>query len=332
MSFDPHALDDFFETVHYVRPTRKVDLRNVNVHVCKADDTRTSPTKRYVLDHETAFANTLHKAMRDALPQVAAQVQKAFEIYSRKASSSSSKVDLRSFFKVSPSTAEVDYILERIDLSGYSKSMVNALRGEIANAFEAGRVSGAQMLGVILHEHKALEQVHEQAQEWAMDRAAELVGMSRDSDTGELIENPDASMSITETTREDLRDEVENAIEKGLSAKELADNIQSNVENLAGWSRSRAETIARTELVYANVRGNLNQWTEMGAGGKESILADSHDIDDECDDAADEGPVPLDFVYSSGEVAPPYHPRCLCDLVPYTQAEMAEMADNEGAD
>jgi hypothetical protein len=45
-------------------------------------------------------------------------------------------------------------------------------------------------------------------------------------------------------------------------------------------------------------------------------LSAGHDDDDECNDAADDGVIPLDQDFSVGVDAPPLHPRCNCSVVP----------------
>jgi hypothetical protein len=279
--------------------------------ITKAKNFSDHPMPKYVNAKLKSFAKRIREAMLEALPSILTQIGSKL---------AATKVDYQE---------EADKILADLDLRDYNSFMIKALRDELAEAFQNGVLTGASAVGVVVSEQKALEQVHEQAVQWAGERAAELVGMSYDAETKTFVENPNPTMSISDTTRESLRSSVEQALTQGWSAKQYADYIKENVDNEFGWSDARAETIARTELAFANNQGNLAQWNSIGAGGKESVLADSHDKDDVCDEAADLGPVPLDFVYSSGFDSPPHHPNCLCALVPYTQTEMDNL-DTEG--
>lgn len=164
---------------------------------------------------------------------------------------------------------------------------------------------GAEALSQIGVDDSAItDQVNESAAAWSHDRAAELVGKKWVD--GELIDNPSAEWAITESTREMLRADVATAIEEGLSTDQLADELAASY----GFSDSRAEMIARTEIADADVQGNLAAYRESGVvEGKEWILASEHNEPDECDDAADMGVVPLDDDFG-GVGDPPAHPNC----------------------
>jgi len=75
--------------------------------------------------------------------------------------------------------------------------------------------------------------------------------------------------------------------------------------------------IARTETIRADCQGNLAAYKNSGlVSGKKWILGSEHTGDDECNDNAAEGEIPLDQDFSSGDEAPPAHPNCVCDFVP----------------
>lgn len=155
------------------------------------------------------------------------------------------------------------------------------------------------------------EQVNLRAVEWATARAAELVGM-RVNAAGEFVVNPNAQWTITDGTRALLRGDVVRAIEEGTSTATLAGQLEESY----AFSADRAETIARTELAHADVAGNLITYRDSGVvEGKEWVLGSEHDDDDECDDAAAMGVVPLDDDFG-GIGDPPAHPKCVCDILP----------------
>lgn len=169
------------------------------------------------------------------------------------------------------------------------------------------------------------DHVNEAAAAYARDRGAELVGRMYDVD-GNLVANPDAEWAITESTRDMLRGDLEVAINEGWSTAELADRLSENY----AFSAERAGVIARTEVARADVEGNLALYRASGiVSGKELILSDGHDEDDECDDAADLGIVNLDDDFG-GNGDPPLHPSCECDVIPviFDDAGDAEEADD----
>ena len=45
---------------------------------------------------------------------------------------------------------------------------------------------------------------------------------------------------------------------------------------------------------------------------------DQNDVPDECDDAANDGEIPIDEEFSSGDQAPPNHPNCSCSVIYHT--------------
>lgn len=146
----------------------------------------------------------------------------------------------------------------------------------------------------------------EKALEYARTRGAELVGKKWID--GELVDNPDPEWSIAENTREMLRGDIADAIEEGWSNDKLAGVIEENY----GFSAERAETIARTETAFADSAGNMTAYQESGlVSGKEWILGSEHDLDDDCNENAEAGVIPLDEDFPSGDQAAPAHPNCL---------------------
>jgi SPP1 gp7 family putative phage head morphogenesis protein len=142
-----------------------------------------------------------------------------------------------------------------------------------------------------------VNQVDERAVAWAQTRAAALV------------------TQIRENTRDMLRATVTRAIAEGWGADRLADEIAQS----PGFSRRRAHTIARTEVISANNRGNLDAYRESGvATGKEWLTAHDELVEETCEENEDAGPIGLDDVFPSGDDCPPAHPNCRCALIPVT--------------
>lgn len=212
--------------------------------------------------------------------------------------------------------ALADEILAQLDLGNWS-SLIPELQSLLLAITEDGiRVAFAQ-LGLV--DGAITEQVNDLALSWAKDRAAELVGMRYEAD-GSLVENPNAEWTITESTREGLRGDVTRAIEDGTTTTDLADQLEASY----GFSADRAEMIARTELASADIAGNMITYRDSGVvGGKMVVLGSEHDDASECDcnDAAALGVVDIDDDFG-GLGDPPYHPNCVCDVVPVLASEL----------
>jgi hypothetical protein len=173
------------------------------------------------------------------------------------------------------------------------------------------------------------EQVFKDAVAWAKARAAELVGKSWDDD-GQLIDNPDAEMAISDTVREEIRAAVAQSLEEGESAADLADRI----EGLGAFSAERAELIARTEIIRANANGQMEAMRSSGVVTKKGWSTSTEDtVCDECQENEDAGDVDIDEDFPSGDDCPPAHPACMCVVTAAIEENEgeAETADEEDA-
>lgn len=169
------------------------------------------------------------------------------------------------------------------------------------------------------------EQVFDEAVAWATARAAELVGKSWDDD-GNLVDNPDADMAITDSLREEIRGEVADALSEGLPAAELADNI----EDIGGFSAERAEMIARTEIIRSNGQGQLSAMRGSGVVDKKAwSTSEDGDTCDDCTDNADADAIDLDDDFPSGDDAPPAHPNCRCVLTSVIESDDDAASDED---
>lgn len=207
--------------------------------------------------------------------------------------------------------ALTDEILADLDLSAWA-TLVPDVQALLLAISEDGIRAAFSQLGLV-PTRELTAQVNEDAVAWATARAAELVGM-RYTDAGDLVENPNAEWTITDATRELLRTDVVRAIEDGTTTDELSAQLQGAY----AFSADRADTIARTELARADIEGNLIAYRDSGVvGGKMTVLGSEHDDASACDcsDAAAMGVVALDDDFG-GLGDPPYHPNCVCDLVP----------------
>jgi len=209
---------------------------------------------------------------------------------------------------------DLEKLLERFDSTDWydvAKALAPYLESVTVESAQGAVDSVKDYIGDDKVLDEMLSLVNDQGVQWAKDRAAEMVG-KRFDENGQLVDNPDAKWRIDADTRKGVQDLVAQAEQEGWSNDDLADRLESDYL----FSESRAETIARTETAYADTQGNLLGWRESGVvEGVESVLGSEHDDDDECNAAADMGVQPLDSDFG-GLGQPPYHPRCVCDLLP----------------
>ncbi len=153
---------------------------------------------------------------------------------------------------------------------------------------------------------------HEDAEEYARARAAELVG-KRVLPDGTIIDNPNPKWAITESTREWIRRDVTDALAEGLSMDDMANQLQANY----AFSAARAETIARTETGFAYNRGTISGYRQTGLVQQVEVL--DGDYDEECQAA--NGQV---WTLEEAEANPLEHPNCVRSFSPIVVEEEEE--------
>jgi hypothetical protein len=167
-----------------------------------------------------------------------------------------------------------------------------------------------------------------EAVNYAAYRSAELVGKKYDAD-GNLIDNPDAAWSITDTMRNVLRDEVRHAVGLHWDVDKLADHLVDT----GLFSDQRAEMIARTEISMAQNQGTLEAGRQARAAGLNvrKVRTLGPNPCPQCEAAAAEGDIDLDADFGSDAGAPPLHPNCMCalDLFVADEEEEAKMQDDD---
>jgi len=158
----------------------------------------------------------------------------------------------------------------------------------------AGEAAGELSVGL------DIDLVNERAAEWAGERAAALIG--KDAFGGELAE----------ATRASLRTLVEQAIAEGWSNPQLAKALRQGY----GFSKARANTIARTETAFASLQGSMAAWVASGVVKRKVwLLSQSEGVCDVCGGNVGD-PIPLLATFKSGDLSPPAHPNCRCSLAP----------------
>lgn len=156
--------------------------------------------------------------------------------------------------------------------------------------------------------------VRDKAIQYAEERGAALVGM-KSNGVGGWIPNPNPEFSITDTTRDMLREEVVQALSQGLSPQKFADRLA----DVYALSEDRAMKIARTEMAWADVEGNLELYREAKVEKKKWIAEAGACEDCLANEAM--GVIDMDETFADGSDGPPAHPNCKCDVIPVLEEE-----------
>lgn len=160
-----------------------------------------------------------------------------------------------------------------------------------------------------------VNRIDPRAVEWARMRAAELVGMRYD-ENGLLVEAARTSMGIDDATRNMIRSIIYNGLRNGDRNTEIADALTGI--GPYPFSEERARVVAHTEIARAHSQGSLSGYKLAVENGVK--LKKLWSVNDSpctvCETNGDQGAIPLDDVFDSGDDAPPGHPFCECGLVP----------------
>jgi len=144
-----------------------------------------------------------------------------------------------------------------------------------------------------------------QSEQWALANAAAKV------------------KGITETTRKNLAQAVEEALRKGMTSKALGSAVQSAMK-LSG--SARAMSISRTELQFAANAGADRLYESEGIEKKEWYTARDERVCPIC--APLHGQVVVvRGVFAGGHDNPPAHPQCRCTILPIVGAEDDQHGD-----
>lgn len=117
--------------------------------------------------------------------------------------------------------------------------------------------------------------------------------------------------SLDSTTIDDIIDTIIEGREDALTIDEVGQLISDNFDSLSDY---RADMIARTEAANAMGSANYASMTENGVREKFWVVAGKGC--DDCEPNEEDGEIPIDQEFSSGDMYEPAHPNCEC----YTQA------------
>lgn len=103
-------------------------------------------------------------------------------------------------------------------------------------------------------------------------------------------------------------------ISEGIDNKRGIPGLARDIRTeFADMSKFRSQMIARTETADALSQASLESMQDMGIEGKEWVVNNPCEI---CAANGDEGVIPVSQAFSSGDMAPPAHPNCVCAIAP----------------
>lgn len=141
-------------------------------------------------------------------------------------------------------------------------------------------------------------------QQLTTKQVAKLVGKQVLPD-GTIVDNPNAAYNIMDTVRNDVASSIKTSLGLGETTEEAVVRMQGIISPI-----QRAQRIVNTESVNAYQAGVTEFGTQSGAVGKE--WETDSDPCPVCETNADEGPIPFDQDFDSGDSEPTAHPNCLC--------------------
>jgi len=92
----------------------------------------------------------------------------------------------------------------------------------------------------------------------------------------------------------------------------VALDITAAMSRARAISSGRADLIAINNLAVSFFRGTRFGWGLDENSLKSWYVSDAHDNDDTCDDNEDDGPIPINEPFQSGDFEPPAHIGCNC--------------------
>ncbi|WP_161940585.1 hypothetical protein [Rhodanobacter thiooxydans] len=135
------------------------------------------------------------------------------------------------------------------------------------------------------------------AVKWAVEHAAEMLGKDG------------AGGALEQTTRNMVREAIAKAMQDDDSLTGIADMLQ----NTYAFSPERAELIARFEVGNAQMKGGYAGALAVGMKAKKWLESNDENECPRCHANAEQGWIPIDQDFQSGDAAPLAHPRCQCD-------------------
>lgn len=205
---------------------------------------------------------------------------------------------------------ELDDLLDDIDYNLSQEEDKSFIDKVSSSLLTIGLISATYAMLFLNSKDKITPEAEDYIKEYTRNRSAELIGKSI-LDDGTVIDNPDANMSITESTRDSIRTGIKDAINNGDSNQDLANSIQDNY----AFSEERSIMIARTETSIADNDITMVTYKNGGVEKKAWLTSNDDLVSEECEANEAEGAIDIDDNFSSGDDCPPCHPNCRCTLI-----------------
>lgn len=117
--------------------------------------------------------------------------------------------------------------------------------------------------------------------------------------------------SIPDTLQERLREIIRDSYENGDGQFGFAKKIRAE---FADVSKFKSEQIAVTEWNRAASTATLIGYQKQGVAQKVWYTVGDNRVCPQCEQNAADGEIPIDSAFFSGDLAPPAHPGCRCDI------------------
>jgi hypothetical protein len=229
-------------------------------------------------------------AAEAAREKVAGAVGAAFDLAAADAAASAAAM-------IATGETNAALIAGQVDLDALGQANAEIEAGLLEVAKDAADDQGFASIVAV-----RVDLVNDAAVAWAKERAADLI--TADGKGGALISS----------TRDLIRTSIADAVESGASSRQLAAVLRDSF----AFSKSRAMTIARTEIAGAAAKGSMLLWINSGkVVGKRWLLGEKACII--CQANAAQGVIPLMQAFISGHMTTPGHPNCVCTISPITE-------------
>jgi HK97 family phage portal protein len=119
--------------------------------------------------------------------------------------------------------------------------------------------------------------------------------------------------SVANTVKDEVGKLIIAGVEAGKGAADIASAIAGYFDEGAGWKALR---VARSEVVNGYAQGSKEGYKQSGVVQKKAWLTNGVDPCPECEENADEGEIPLEQDFQSGDDVPGAHPNCRCVILP----------------
>lgn len=120
--------------------------------------------------------------------------------------------------------------------------------------------------------------------------------------------------SVNATIKDEVTLILMEGVEQGLGTNEIAENIRGFFDEQSDW---RALRVARTEVMTGYGRGTYEGYRQSGVvTGKRWLTAGDASVCEICRGNEQQGVVPLEENFKSGDLTPVSHPNCRCVIQP----------------